>query len=255
MAQRLAARSVPVRAGSRSSTPPFDWEDPQTWGPALAGAERAYLAYSPDLAFPGAEQVIAEFADAAVAAGVRRVVLLSGRGEPVAQRCEQIIRDRVPEWTIVRASFFNQNFSEAFLVDAVRSGTVAFPAEQVTEAFVDVEDIADVVTAALTEPGHAGQDYELSGPRLLTFAEAVAEIGKAAGRDLAFLPVTREQYLAGMIEAGVPRELATFLDELFAMILDGRNAHLTDGVQRALGRPPRDFSDYARETAATGVWN
>jgi uncharacterized protein YbjT (DUF2867 family) len=124
----------------------------------------------------------------------------------------------------------------------------------VAEPFVDAEDIADVAVAALTENGHAGQVYEVTGPRLLTFAEAVREIAEAAGREVQFVPVTMEQYASALAEHGIPEEVVSLLAYLFTEVLDGRNAHLTDGVRRALGREPRDFADYARDTAATGVW-
>jgi uncharacterized protein YbjT (DUF2867 family) len=119
----------------------------------------------------------------------------------------------------------------------------------------DVNDIADVAVAALTEEGHAGQRYEVTDPRLVTFHEAVAEIGKATGREIHYVPVTREQFANGLVEeAGEPRELAEFLAETVSAFFDGRNASVGDGVERALGRKPRDFFDWVREIAATGVW-
>ena len=108
-------------------------------------------------------------------------------------------------------------------------------------------------SAALAEPGHAGQVYELTGPRLLSFPEAVAEIARASGRDIRYVPVSVDDYAAGAAEHGVPAEVVKFLTYLFSDVL-GNSAHLTDGVQRALGRPPRDFTDYATRTAATGTW-
>jgi uncharacterized protein YbjT (DUF2867 family) len=136
----------------------------------------------------------------------------------------------------------------------VLSGVIALPAGDVAEPFVDVEDIADVAVAALTEDGHAGQTYELTGPRLLTFAEAAAEIGAATGRDVRYVPVSPEEYARLAVEHGVPPEEVEGLAALFSEVLDGRNAHLADGVQRALGREPRDFRDYVRTAAASGVW-
>jgi uncharacterized protein YbjT (DUF2867 family) len=254
VARRLTARGLPVRSGSRSGDPPFDWEDQSTWAPALRKVESVYLSYHPDLAAPGAAETIGRFAELAVASGVRRIVLLSGRGEEQAQVSERTVRNSGAEWTILRSSWFSQNFSEDYLLEPVLSGEIALPAEDVAEPFVDVEDIADVAVAALTEDGHAGQLYELSGPRLLTFAEAAEEIAKASGREVRYVPISPERYTAGMIRQGVPAEYAAFLTELFTRVLDGRNAHLTDGVQRALGRQPRDFTDFARDAAASGVW-
>lgn len=252
--ERLARRNVPVRIGSRSGTPPFDWEDSATWAPVLQGVEMVYVTYQPDLGAPGAADAIHAFTELAAASGVRQLVLLSGRGEGEARRSEQIVQDSELAWTIVRASWFDQNFSEDFLLESVLGGEVALPVGDVKEPFIDADDIADVVVAALTEEGHAGQVYELTGPRLLTFAEAVAEIAQTSGRDVRFVQVSLEQFNAGLKAAQVPDTVVRLLNYLFTTVLDGRNAFLVDGVQRVLGREPRDFADYARATAATGVW-
>jgi uncharacterized protein YbjT (DUF2867 family) len=255
VARRLRTRGLPVRIGSRSGEPPFDWEDRATWAPALRDVGSAYLTYYPDVAFPGAAARIGSLAEQAVASGVRRLVLLSGRGEEGALLAEQALRDSGADWTIVRSSWFSQNFSEGFLLEQVRGGVVAMPAGDVAEPFIDAEDIADVVAAALTDDRHVGQLYEVTGPRLLTFAEAVAEIARACGREVRYLPVTAEQFLSALAEQGMPREDATVLTEVFSTVLDGRNAYLTDGVGRALGREPRDFTDYVRDAAAGGAWS
>ncbi|MGI5201571.1 NAD(P)H-binding protein [Spirillospora sp. CA-108201] len=253
--ERLEARDVPVRMGSRSASPPFDWENESTWAPVLRNVESVYLSYYPDLAVPGAPEAIRAFTGAAADAGVRRVVLLSGRGEPEARDCEGVVQASGLAWTVVRSSWFAQNFSEDYLLDPVRAGEVALPAGDVPEPFVDADDIADVAVEALTRDGHAGEVYEVTGPRALTFAEAVAEIGRAAGREIAFVPVGAEENAAALREHGVPEEAVSLLTYLFTTVLDGRNARPADGVERALGRPPRDFSAYAREAAASGIWN
>ncbi len=254
VAQLLRARGVPVRVGSRAARPSFDWADRATWRPALDGTTAAYVCYFPDLGVPSAPDAIAEFAEAALDLGSRRLVLLAGRGEEDALRSEAALRASGAEWTVVRCSWFNQNFSENFFLGPVLAGEVALPTDGVPEPFVDADDIADVAVAALTEEGHAGQVYELTGPRLLTFAEAVEEIAAASGRDIRYVPITVEQFTAGMTGAGEDAELVSLLAYLFTEVMDGRNAYLTDGVQRALGREPRDFSDFARDAAATGVW-
>ncbi|MFD2081847.1 Uncharacterized conserved protein YbjT, contains NAD(P)-binding and DUF2867 domains [Actinopolymorpha cephalotaxi] len=257
VARLLAARGASVRIGSRSAQPSFDWEDPGTWPAAIEGVSAAYVAYVPDLGFPGAAETVGAFARLAVDHGVRRLVLLSGRGEPEAQRTERALRDACGEsasWTVVRSSFFAQNFSEGFLADAVRAGVLPFPAGDVAEPFVDADDVADVAVAALTEPGHEGQVYEVTGPRSLRFAEVAAEISAASGREVTYAPVTVEQFAAGLVEEGVPAEFAALLSGLFGEVLDGRNAGLTDGVQRALGREPRDFSAYVRSPTALATW-
>jgi uncharacterized protein YbjT (DUF2867 family) len=253
--ERLTARGLPTRVGSRSGDPPFDWEDRATWAPALWNVESVYVTYYPDLAVPGASATIRSFAELAVEREVRRLVLLSGRGEEEAQRAELAVQEVDAEWTIVRCSWFNQNFSENYLLDPILSGKVVLPAGDVPEPFVDADDIADVAVAALTENGHAGQLYELTGPRMLTFAEAVGEIAQAARRQVRYVPVSVEQYASVLAAQDVPAEFVSLIIYLFGEVLDGRNAYLADGVQRALDREPRDFADYAHHTAATGVWD
>lgn len=253
--QRLTALGIPTRVGSRSGQPPFHWEDRSTWAPALRDVQSVYVSYYPDLAAPGAVETVGAFAELAVKSGVRRLVLLAGRGEAEAERAEQAVRDSGADLTILRSTWFSQNFSEDYLLEPVLSGELALPAGDTPEPFVDADDIADVAVAALTEDGHIGQLDELTGPRLLTFAEAAAEISKAAGREVRYVPVSIEEYAAAAAEQGVPDEVIEMLTYLFSEVLDGRNAHLADGVQRALGREPRDFADYARATAASGVWD
>jgi uncharacterized protein YbjT (DUF2867 family) len=251
---RLVARGVPVRVGSRAADPPFDWQRPETWEPALADVDAAYVAYQPDLAVPGAADQVRAFAAAAVASGVRRLVLLSGRGEDGALAGERAVRECGASWTILRATWFSQNFSEGIFADQVRGGEVALPAGDVREPFVDVDDIADIAAEALTGDRHVGQVYELTGPHLLTFAEAVAEIAQATGRPIAYVPVPLEDYQAMLVRYEVPADVVSLVGYLFTEVLDGRNARLADGVDRALGRPPRDFADFARAAAAAGAW-
>ena len=259
VAERLAERGLLVRIGSRSAEPPFDWEKPDTWVSTLEGVESAYVSYYPDLAIPGAPAAVRSFTELAVERGVQRLVLLSGRGEEEAQSAEQALREvgdeAGVEWTIVRCAWFMQNFDENYLLEPILAGEVALPAGNVPEPFVDADDIADVAVAALSEDGHAGEIYELTGSRLLTMEEAVGEISRATGREIRFVPVTLEEYEAVLAEADVSPEFLSFLTYLFGTVLDGRNASLTDGVRRALGREPKDFSDYARDVAATGVWS
>lgn len=255
LAERLTAQGVLVRIGSRSGSPRFDWEVPATWGPALQGVRAVYISYYPDIAVPGAADTIEAFARLAVANGVTRLVLLSGRGETEAQRAEEMVKASGADWTILRCAWFSQNFSEGFLIESLLEGEVALPVGTVGEPFIDADDIADAAFVALTEPGHVGQLYELTGPRLLSFADAVAEIAKAAGRDIRYLKVSHDEFTTAMAAYELPPEIAWLLNELFTEVLDGRNETLTDGVQRVLGRAPKDFSAYAHETAATGIWS
>jgi uncharacterized protein YbjT (DUF2867 family) len=250
----LEANGHAVRRGSRSATPSFDWHNEAGWDDCLDGIEAVYINYAPDLAMPGATDSIQAFVDRAKRHGVKRLVLLSGRGEEEAQACERIVQDSGIDWTIVRASWFNQNFSEGAFVEMVQAGQITLPDVDTPEPFVDVDDIADVAVAALTDPGHAGEVYEVTGPRMLTLAGIATELSRATGRNIEYVPVPHDAFVAGVAESGAPKDVVWMLDYLFATVLDGRNAYLTDGVQRALGREPKDFADYAREIAATGIW-
>ena len=254
IASILEAKGVPVRHGSRSATPSFDWDNEANWDACLDGVKAVYINYAPDLAMPGATDSIQAFVDRAKRHGVERLVLLSGRGEEEAQACERIVQDSGVDWTVVRASWFHQNFSEGAFVEMVQAGQITLPDVDTPEPFVDVDDIADVAVVALTEDGHAGEVYEVTGPRLLTLADVAAELSAAADRNIEYVPVPHDAFVAGVAESGAPQDVVWMLDYLFATVLDGRNAYLTDGVQRALGREPKDFADYAREIAATGVW-
>lgn len=254
VADRVKASGKAVRIGSRSATPSFDWDQEKTWDASLKGVTAVYITYAPDLAIPGAKDAIQAFVQKAKRHGVKRLVLLSGRGEEEAQACERIVQDSGLEWTIVRASWFNQNFSEGAFVDMVLNGAITLPAGDQVEPFVDVDDIADVVAAALMQDHHHGEIYEVTGPRLMSMADIAADLSQATGRTIAYVNVPHDAFVAEIANSGAPKEVTWMLDYLFATVLDGRNAHLTDGVARALGRPPKDFAAYARDVARTGIW-
>lgn len=252
VADRLTRMGTPVRIGSRAALTPFRWEDPVTWRAAVSGVRAAYVCFHPDLAVAGAAETVASFARASAEAGVRRLVLLSGRGEAEAERAEELVRAEVPGTTILRCSFFAQNFSEGAFLPEVLDGALHLPVGEVREPFVDLDDVADVATAALLDDRHAGRLHELTGPDLLTFEEATAAVSRAAGRPVAFRRLSPEEYAAGAASQGVPDEVVALLLHLFTEVLDGRNATVTDGVEQALGRPPRSFRTFAG--AAAGAW-
>lgn len=254
VAARLAAKGKDVRLASRSTAPAFDWTDPSGWAAALDGADAAYVSYQPDLAVPGAVEVIGTLCRMAAEKGVKHLVLLSGRGEDEALAAEETLKRSGVDYTIISASWFFQNFSEAFLLDGIQSGELFLPVGAVKEPFIDADDIADVAVAALTEPGHTGKTYEVTGPQLMTFGEAVAEIARQTGRDIRFTTVGIDDYATMLEQAQIPADYIGLVRYLFTSVLDGRNESLTDGVAQALGRPPRDFAGFVRETVATGVW-
>lgn len=252
--QRLEELGHATRGVSRSTTPSFDWENPKTWAQALAGTSRAYVTYQPDLAVPGAEATIREFLAQAKALGLQHIVLLSGRGEAGAQRAEQLLIDSGLTWNVVRASWFAQNFSESFLLDGVLAGEVFLPVGEVPEPFIDADDIAEVAVAALTRPELHNHLFEVTGPRAMSFAQAVKEISAAVGYSINYTEIPLDVFIAEMQKLGAPEEMQWLLRELFSNILDGRNSQTASGVEEALGRPATDFAEYVQKTLAYKVW-
>jgi uncharacterized protein YbjT (DUF2867 family) len=254
VANRLEAKGLPVRHGTRRAPIPFDWETPETWAPALEGVSKAYVTYFPDLAFPGAVEKVAALCETAKTTGLDHLVLLSGRGEHHAKLGEEAVRASGIDHTLVRASWFAQNFSEGYLRDPILSGVLPMPGGMIREPIIDIDDIADVVVAALTEDGHKGELYEVTGPRLMSFADMAETLSQVTGRPIRHIPISFEDFHANVAQAG-----GTFVADVFTAIaretLDGRNAHLCDGVERALGRKPRDFADYAAAAARSGAWS
>lgn len=253
VAARLEAKGISVRHGRRSAAIPFDWEDDRTWGPALSGIKKAYVTYYPDLALPGAVENLTAFCEIAKRSGLEHLVLLSGRGEHHALLGEEAVKASGIDYTLVRAAWFAQNFTEGELRAPILAGVLPMPGGLIREPIIDIEDIADVVVAALTEDGHRGALYEVTGPRLLSFAEMAEVLSKALRRPIQHIPISFEDFHANVAASG-----GAFLADIFRAIaeetLDGRNAHVCDGVERALGRPPRDFVDFAAAAAETGIW-
>jgi len=255
VASRLIEKGQSVRIGSRSEEPSFDWENPNAWEAALEGMESVYITFQPDLAVPGASDAIEGFTGQAVKQGVQKVVLLSGKGEKEAEKCEEIVKNSGLEWTIVRASWFNQNFSESFFLDPILVGHVALPKNEAKVPYVDANDIADVVVEVLLNAAHNEYTYELTGPRTLTFSEVTQEISTATGRDIQFTPISMEEYNAMMQEFNLPDGYLWLINYLFEEVLVESNAVITNDIEKVLGRKPTDFTEYANAAVKTGVWN
>ena len=244
-----------TRAVSRSTSPAFDWLHPENWAEVMQGCLAAYVCFQPDLAVPGAQPAIAEFLSQAKQAGIQHIVLLSGRGEEGAERAEQLLINSGLNWNVVRASWFAQNFSESFLLEGVLKGQVALPAGDIPEPFIDADDIAEVAVACLTQSHLANQLFEVTGPELLSFRECIGIIADAVERPVDFLPLSVEQFLQALKQQEMPDDLLWLMNELFAVVMDGRNSQVVDGVEKALGRPPTSFREYVVKTAASGVWD
>tara|TARA_R110002012_G_scaffold322051_1_gene554297 strand:+ start:8618 stop:9499 length:882 start_codon:yes stop_codon:yes gene_type:complete len=254
--KRLSEAGHNVRIGSRSATPAFDWENPETWSQSMEGMDKVYITFQPDLAVPGALEAIEELTKKAKQSNVKKLVLLSGKGEREAELCEQVVIHSGLDYTIVRASWFNQNFSESFFLEPILEGFVALPQADAKVPYVDTDDIADVAVAALLGEEHNGKIYQLTGPRQLTFKEVIQEISDATGRDIAFTPIALPAYTQVMKQQGVPADFVWLIEYLFSEVLGNpNNAEITHDIEKVLGRKPKDFSDYVKETAGTGIWN
>lgn len=256
VASKLVNLGHNVRIGSRSASPAFDWDHPETWTESLQGMKKAYITFQPDLAVPGALEAIEELTRQAKRSGVKKLVLLSGKGEREAELCEQVVMHSGLDYTIVRASWFNQNFSESFFLEPILEGFVALPQTGIKVPYVDTEDIADVAVAALISDEHNGKTYQLTGPRAVTFKEVIAEISEVTGREIAFTSIALPAYVNVMKQQGVPADFVWLIEYLFTEVLGNpANSEITNDIEHVLGRLPKDFSDYVKETAATGVWH
>lgn len=253
IANHLEADGVAVRRGSRGSKTPFDWENTATWAPAIEDARAVYISYFPDLAFPGAVETVGALAETARAAGAERLVLLSGRGEHNAQLGEEAVLAAGIPTTRLRCTWFAQNFSEGYLRNPILKGLLPMPGGDVLEPILDVVDIAEVAAKALQYDGTENLLYELTGPRLMTFAEMATTLSEATGRAVKHIPISFTEFHASLAESA-----GTHIADVFTAIaretLDGRNSVICDGVERALGRPATDFADFAHNAARTGAW-
>lgn len=250
VARRIRETGQTARAAARrDGDVHFDLGEPVTWPAALEGVEAAYVVEPQPQSTEEGQRRVPRFVEAAESAGVQRLVLLTAPGVEGNQGhplwpAEQAVKQSCLEWTIVRPTWFAQNFSEGFWLPGILDGDLVLPTGNGATAFIDADDIADVVTAALTEDGHDGQTYELSGPRAITFGEAVGLISEVSGRTIRYSDVNPEVFVGYQVDNGIPREVATQLARLYTPIRDGQATTLMDGVQRALGRAPRAFEDY-----------
>ncbi len=245
-----------VRVGTRGNTPAFDWNDHSTYGPALKGMDRAYIVYYPDLAVPGSKEAITALTEAALKEGLEKVVLLSGKGETEAEACEEIVANSGLNYTLVRASWFNQNFSEGAFLDFVLAGQVALPMPEAEIPFVDARDIAEVATKVLLDDSYNGETITVTGPRKMTFKEVVEAMSKGIGKELQYRPISIEEFKEGMKAAGLPDSYVWLFGYLFKEVLGNPdNQTVSHDVERVLGRKAISFEEYVERTLATGIWN
>lgn len=254
--ERLAHQKIPARALSRQSTPSFDWNSPLGWAAALDGIHTVFITYFPDLAIPKAADDIRQFIAAAKTAGVKKLVLLSGRGELGAERAETLVQSSGLEWNIVRASWFMQNFSESFMLEGILANRLILPEPKALEPFIDLDDLAEVITKVLTEPNLSGRVFEVTGPELLSFEACTDAIGQALNRPIVLQTIALDEYIAiAEQQPGLPEGFSWLINELFSQVLDGRNEFTTNTVEYVLGRKATCFSEYVQKSLTSGVWN
>ncbi|MFC3094500.1 NmrA family transcriptional regulator [Alteromonas sediminis] len=247
--ENLREKGFSAKGASRQGDVHFDWNDEKTWASALNGVDSVYLTYYPDLAIPKAPEDISRFCALAKIRGVSHITLLSGRGEPAAQVCENIVKQSGLSWTVVRASWFNQNFSEGMFRDYILNGRIALPVDHMPEPFVDIDDIAEIVVESLTDDKHNGQLYEVTGPELLSFKAVADTFSRVLNKPVVFEQISLEAFQQGLESAGADKGAIEALTYLFTEVLDGRNAHTCEGIPQALGRPAKSFDDFVRDNA------
>lgn len=252
--EKLEELKISSRLGSRNAPLPFDWGNPENWTAVLNDIQQVYITFQPDLAVPDALEKIQLFIDTAQKVGVQNLVLLSGRGEKEAQKCEDAVMNSGLSWTIVRSSWFMQNFSESFFLDAILNGHLTVPQINALEPFVDTDDIADVVVSALIDDEHSGKIYELTGPELMSFKDAAATISKAIDKPITYQEVEIDEYVNILRKHHTPEDFIWLIKYLFTQALDGRNESVTNDIKKVLGREPITFSQYVVKTKQTGVW-
>ena len=266
--KRLATARVQVRAMVRNreranaialpnvEVVEGDFDRPATLLSALAGVERAFLLTNSSERAQ-AQQIA--FIDAARQSGVTHIVKLSQFGaeahSPVRflryhAAVEAALQASGIAYTLLRPNFFMQGLLN-FRSTIATQNTFYAAAGDAKVSAIDVRDIADVTVAALTESGHEGKLYELTGPQALTHAEMAEGLSRALGRQVAFVDIPPEAMREALLGIGFPVWQAEGLVEDYAHYRRGEAAAVTSGVEDATGKAPRSFEEFARDYAAT----
>jgi uncharacterized protein YbjT (DUF2867 family) len=253
----LRERGVRARPASRhpqgDGAVRFDWDDRATWDPALEGADRVYLV--PPALDPAPDRQMIPFLERAAAAGVRRAVLLSAlgveQGPEVGQRAVELaLPGSIPDSVILRPTWFMENLSEGlFAPPIVAADTIALPGGEAPYALVAAGDIAAVAAAALTEDGHAGAAYPITGPEALTHAEVAEQVGAARGRPVRYVDADPDDFRAQLEAGGVHPGYVALLTRLFEAGRAGAASAVHGTVERVTGRPATSFAEFAKEAA------
>ncbi|TGL21748.1 NmrA family transcriptional regulator [Leptospira yanagawae] len=252
---KLNQLNYPLRLGGRKTIPAFDWEKSEGWDEVIQGIDQIYISYQPDLAHPNSIHHIQKLIELSKKNNVKRLVLLSGRGEPEAVACEKLVENSGLEWTILRSSWFSQNFSEGMFLGQILERNVIFPKLKSTEPFVDLEDLTDLAVDALVKNVHIGKKYELTGPTLLSFQDAFGQIAKELNETISYEEIPLDAYITMLNEYGLDQETIWLIRYLFETVLDGRNESVVDDFEKVMGKKPKDFTNYVKVTAKSGIWD
>jgi uncharacterized protein YbjT (DUF2867 family) len=229
----------------------FDWDQLSSYLPALQGVDRLFLLT------PNSERQVGYILQAVAAAkraGVRHIVRVSVMGadaEPgiILGRqhfaAEREIRASGIGCTMLRPTFFMDNFIRYYGVDPHKDSQVYLPNGDGKAAWVDPADVGEVVAKVLCTDSYAGSVIDLTGPELLSTAEALSVLSSVLGHRHTYVDVSEQAAREAMEKTGMPAWLADAFLELNALIRQGHAAALTSGVQQVLGRPPRSMREWA----------
>lgn len=241
------------RAGRGPGEVPFDLLDPATFDATLDGVTSVFLMRPPQIASGAAFR---PFLDACAARGIARMAVLSVKGAETNRvlphhGMEQEVMRRGFDWTMLRPSDFMQNLETVHRDDIRKRGRIAVPAGKGASAFIDVEDVGAVAAKVLTEDGHGGIVYTLTGPEALTFAQVARIMSEVLGRPITYAPPWIAQFIARRRAEGTPLGMALVMTALYSVQRFGGAAEVTDDVPRLLGRPAGGLHSYvARQRAA-----
>jgi uncharacterized protein YbjT (DUF2867 family) len=252
---RAFVRSPEKAAGLAVEVAQGDFADAASLRAALQGVERMFLCCGN---VPGQDTYETAAIDAAADAGVRRLVKISTTGADVGSplsfwdwhgRIEEHLAASGMPAVVLRCSTFMSGVLAA--AETVRHvGKLLVPAGDARIAMLDPRDVAAVAATVLTEDGHDGETYALTGPAAITYAEIAATLSEVTGRDVEYVDVPLEAARAGMLEAGLPGYLVDFLTTLFPVLREGAAAETTDTVRTLTGSDPRSFAEWARDHAS-----
>lgn len=264
IAAGLQARGAGVRTATRSAELAgstdhvrFDWSDAATHAAALQGIDAAYLLAPESVADPA--PLMLPFIERALAAGVRRLVLLGSSAipdeGPGLGAVARALRAQAPEWAVLQPSWFMQNFfNRGHLHGASlwRDGEVMTATGRGRVGFVDADDIAAVAVHALLDERAYNQGLVLTGPEALSYDDVCAILSRAAGRRFVHRPVSEAEAQRQLVASGIPERYAALLVALDVAIRDGAEDRVTDTVLRVTGRAPRSFAALAARELAQG---